>query len=206
MIVVESEFVQLDVPVVVTRGAGGIGGLGQLYLVFTLEVDPLGLATRLGRRRDFLLLELGLTLLEIVSPGRGKAGIPDVLVRLLFEEVLGEGFICRRLAVRAWLATERVDGLFEIADLILKLHAHFWPGDDVLVQIHAHIAFGLDFILDRPVGQAVGLDDGADLAQLGIALGDELAFDVALHQIGAEEDRARHRAVLRWLDHLAGGA
>jgi len=59
---------------------------------------------------------------------------------------------------------------------------------------------GLDFIVDRPIGHALRVEDRADFAQLGIAFGNELPVDHAAHALRTQEYGTRLGAVVgQWL-------
>ena len=70
------------------------------------------------------------------------------------------------------------------------------PGSDVPVFVDVPVMVdldapavdvpgSLDLVVNRPVGQAIGIDDCTDLAQLGVTLRDELPVNFPTHALSA---------------------
>ncbi len=113
-----------------------------------------------------------------------------------------ERLIGCRFAAWCRLPLERIGRLLEKAHLIFQLHAHLRSGNQILALLETRIALGFDFIVDRPVGQTIRINYGADLAQFGLPFGGKFPIDFSTHAVSAEKHRPWDRAFFRWWHHL----
>ena len=172
-------------------------------MIFPFEIDAISLPTRLGRlaQLDFFL-QTGLPGNELHRLRRGESGGPVGP----FAEFLE--FPIRRLAIRFhFFAQQRamldeIGWLIDVTDAIVEPQSHLRSSHHVVLLLQAYTPLGFDLIFQRPIGHQVGIDHRANLAQFGVALGDEFAIDLTLHFLGAEEYRPRFRAILGRRRHL----
>ena len=200
LIVVKLKFAGLRIPVTAVRLARRKGAVRQSELVFAFEIDPLGFAMPI-RHRAPARRSLGGVLAERAR--QRKAGIPVVDSLLLLEILLGKGLVGRRLAAFRGLASKQEGRLLEIPDLVFETEPHLRPADQIFALFEANLAFRLHLVLNRPIGQPVRVENRAHLAQFGIPLGVEFAFDVAAHAISAQEHWPRFGAGLWQRRHCA---
>ena len=204
-VVVELELAGAGIPAVVAGHAGGVGGVAQADLVFALEVDPVRFTARFsGALLALERVDLALAGLDVEDARRGEARAEPLVARHLRCLAACEGLVRRGLATGLRHPFHGVGRLLEETDLIFELHAHARPGHHVVALLQSDVTLRLDLVLKRPVGQLVGIEHGADFAQLGVALGGKLALNLAAHAVSAEEDRARRLAALGRRGHAFG--
>ena len=148
---------------------------------------PLEIQARLfGLAEVAPVVELEILDLEIpVIDARPARGIHGILATVILRpEKIEPG-----RAAATLLVGKKELGIEKMAGLRVEAQLQFRAGEQVAVLEHSHTAGGGQFVLDIDVGDALGLDQAALLAQFGVALDVDHTAGLAADFLPLDEDR-----------------